>query len=357
LLVPRKPVPQTTRRGVETVVAELESKLPGRWNVVVASRTTDGGSIRVTAPDGMSAEVAILVARNPNPRTVDALGRTERPAILVAAWLSPRTRERLQAAGWGYVDATGNVLVTLDQPGLFVSGDGAARNPSPAPAPGVGLRGPRAWALQRTLVEVLPPYGVTDLAETLRIDAGYVSRLLNGLAEELLITRPERGPVEAVEWEAMLRQLATSYSLLEANETTQWLAPGGAEQFLRDVSASKLRTWAVSGSFAAAQLVSVTAPEVAVVYADDPKRLADATRLRPVRNGGNVVTARPYDPIVFERTWERDKLRFVSLAQVVMDCSTGFGRMPAEADALVDWMRTRAPRWQAPSLTERAALP
>jgi hypothetical protein len=93
------------------------------------------------------------------------------------------------------------------------------------------------------------------------------------------------------------------------------------------------------------------------VYTDDQERLAEVTRLRPVRNGGNVVTARPYDPIVFERTWERDALRVVSLAQVVMDCWTGFGRMPAEADALVRWMRARAPRWQAPSLIERAALP
>jgi hypothetical protein len=255
------------------------------------------------------------------------------------------------------LDATGNVRVALDRPGLFISAEGATRNPSPSPSTGVGLRGPRAWALQRTLVEVLPPYGVTELAETLRIDAGYVSRLLNGLAEELLITRPVRGPVQAVAWEAMLRQLATSYSVLDANETAQWLAPGGADQFLRDLSASKLKTWAVSGSFGAAQLVSVTAPEVAVVYTDDQERLAEVTRLRPVRNGGNVVTARPYDPIVFERTWERDALRVVSLAQVVMDCWTGFGRMPAEADALVRWMRARAPRWQAPSLIERAALP
>jgi hypothetical protein len=36
---------------------------------------------------------------------------------------------------------------------------------------------------------------------------------------------------------------------------------------------------------------------------------------------------------------------------------TGFGRMPAEADALVDWMRKRAPRWQVASLMEPATLP
>jgi hypothetical protein len=203
----------------------------------------------------------------------------------------------------------------------------------------------------------LPPYGVSELATALDIDAGYVSRLLSGLSEELLISRPPRGPVQTVEWEPLLRQIASSYSLLGANETASWVAPGGPEQFLRDLSTSKLKGWTVTGSFAASQLVSVAAPEIAVVFAEDPERLADTTRLRPVRNGGNVVTARPYDRIVFERTWKQGGVSYASLAQIVMDCMTGFGRMPAEADALLEWMRPRAPRWQAASLTEQAAMP
>ena len=113
----------------------------------------------------------------------------------------------------------------------------------------------------------------------------------------------------------------------------------------------------MTGSFASSQLVSVAAPAVAVVYTDDPERLADTVRLRPTRTGGNVVTAVPYDPIVFERTWEREGLVFASLCQVVVDCLTGFGRMPQEGDALLAWMRQRAPKWQATSLAATAELP
>lgn len=80
-------------------------------------------------------------------------------------------------------------------------------------------------------------------------------------------------------------------------------------------------------------------------------------RLRPVRNGGNVVTALPYDPIVFERTWKEENIVYASVAQIVLDCMTGFGRMPAEADALLEWMQRRAPRWQAPSLTAAVTMP
>ncbi len=71
----------------------------------------------------------------------------------------------------------------------------------------------------------------------------------------------------------------TGYTLLTSNETTSWVAPGGPDQFLRDLSGSRLKRWAVTGSFAANQLVSVTAPEIVVVFTDDPERLAEVTRL------------------------------------------------------------------------------
>jgi hypothetical protein len=275
----------------------------------------------------------------------------------VADWLSPRTRTILSDAGLGYADTTGNLLVMVDEPGLSISAEGAARDPAPRRKATINLRGPRAWALERTLAEVLPPYGLSELSDTLSIDPGYLSRLLSGLADELLIERQPRGPVERVAWEAMIRQISQTYSLLDSNETAWWIAPAGPEQFLRDLASSKLRRWAVTGSFASSQLVSVAAPTVAVVYTDDPERLADTVRLRPTRTGGNVVTALPYDRIVFERTWQRDGVTFASLCQIAVDCLTGFGRMPQEGDALLAWMRPKAPKWQAPSLAATAELP
>ena len=40
------------------------------------------------------------------------------------------------------------------------------------------LRGPRAWALMRTLAEVRPPYTAGALSARLDVDNGYVSRVL-----------------------------------------------------------------------------------------------------------------------------------------------------------------------------------
>lgn len=341
----------------DDVVRSLASRLPPSWTVDVVSRSAAGGSVIFTSPDAVAGEVAVLTRRALAPRGVEALGEPGSPGIVAAPWLSPRTRGLLAESGWSYIDATGNTRIAVERPGLFIQSEGASRDPSPKPTPGPNLRGPRAWALMRTMAEVLPPYGVTDLSDALGIDPGYVSRLLGALSDELLIDRPARGRVLTVEWESLLRQISTSYTLLGSNETATWVAPGGAEQFLRDLSASKLKGWAVTGSFAASRRVSVAAPEIAVVFADDPEQIAEATRLRPVRNGGNVVTALPYDRVVFERTWKEDSIVYASVAQVVMDCLTGFGRMPAEADALLDWMRRSAPRWQSASLSGMAAEP
>lgn len=353
----RKPIAQATRRVFEDAVASIAERLPPSWKVEVVSRSTDGGSLRFTSPDAVTGDVPVQVRRELGPRAVEALREPGSPTIVAAPWLSPRTRELLTESGWSYIDTTGNTYMAIDRPGLFIQTGGATRDPSPKPTTGPNLRGPRAWALQRTLAEVLPPYGVTELSAALDIDAGYVSRLLGALSEELLIDRQARGRVQSVEWEPLLRQIATSYTLLSSNETANWVAPGGAEQFLRDLSTSKLKGWAVSGSFAASRRVSVAAPEIAVVFAEDPERIAESMRLRPVRNGGNVVTALPYDRIVFERTWKEDNIVYASVAQVVIDCMTGFGRMPAEADALLDWMRRRTPRWQATALTAAVATP
>lgn len=353
----RKPVSQATRRVFAATVDSLGSLTPSDWHVEIGRRSDDGGTVRVDSPDGVSGELRVIVRRDITPRDVVAMSEPTEPTIIAAEWLSPRSRELLDDIGYGYVDLTGNVNVVMNRPGIVFRTDGAQRDPSPKPVPRLNIRGPRAWALLRTLAEVQPPYGVSDLAKAVNGDPGYVSRLLAALTDELMISRAARGPVAHVEWEAVLRQVASSYSLLDSNETTSWVASGGAEQFTNDLASSSAKQWAVTGSFAASRLVSVAAPEIAVVYTDDPERIATLTRLRRVQNGGNVVIAQPYDSIVFKRTWTRDNIVFTSVAQTVVDSLTGPGRMPAEGEALLEWMQTKAPRWQAPSLTMNADRP
>ncbi len=202
----------------------------------------------------------------------------------------------------------------------------------------------------RTLIEVTPPYTAGDLSSSLDIDDGYVSRVLQTLADERLISRRPRGPVTTVEWEPLLRKLAETYSFFAANETTTCVASAGPEQLLDDISAAMSGRWAVTGSFLTSSLAPVAAPATAIVYADDPERFAKVGRLLPSKIGANVILAKPYDPIVFQRGWRDASFPSVSVAQSVVDSLTGSARMPAEGEALIKWMRRDPSRWQAVTL-------
>lgn len=350
--MPRPAIPEAIRRRFDEVVDRMRALVPAGWEISVAGRSPAGGELRVRSVSGSTGTVTVLARKDLEPREVPTLPATDATTVVSARWLSPRTRELLRERGFGFLDSTGNVEVALSKPGLFIRTDGASRDPQPKPRVTPGLRGARVWALLRTLIEAAPPYGVSDLSRALELDTGYVSRVLQVLTDELLIERAPRGPVTEVNWEGVLRQLVSTYSVFDANTMSTWVASGGPDAFLRDLPGRRAGIWAVSGSFGSARIVPVAAPEVAIIYTNDPDRLARTTRLLPAKIGANVMLAAPYDPIVFTRTWQSNATTYASVAQLAADDLTGNGRMPAEGEALIAWMRHNEKRWRARSLTE-----
>lgn len=346
----RPPIPQASRRRLDEAVGQLRAVVPDSWKISGAATAKGDGNIRFRSPAGTSAEVRVEAKDRFEPRDVPSVPIDAEPRIVVSRWLSPRARDLLRQRGISFIDSTGNVDLRVDRVGIFIRAEGADRDPRPRPSKSPSVRGPRAWALLRTLVEVEPPFGVRDLSTALDVDAGYVSRVLRVLEEELLIERLPRGAVTTVDWEGALRKIVNTYSLLASNETTTWVAAGGPEQFLRDLRGRRAGRWVVSGSFGARRLSPIAASEVAFIYADDVERVAKAGRLLPATRGSNVVLAEPYDSIVYERTWEADDVVYASPAQLAIDCLTGPGRMPAEGEALVQWMKRSVRRWRATSL-------
>jgi DNA-binding transcriptional ArsR family regulator len=318
--------------------------------VTVASRNASGGVISIASDEDGVADLPVVTRDRLEPRDLDRLAIPEGAVLVSAKWLSPRTRDLLRERGAAFIDSTGNAELVLRRPGLYVRTDGADRDPDPRPRAGPTLRGPGAWSLLRTLVEVTPPYTAGELAAALSIDDGYVSRSLKVLGDELLIERRPRGPVTAVDWEAVLRRLTDTYSLLDSNETSTWIATAGPEQLIDDLAGAEVRKWALTGSFVASSIAPVAAPELAVIYTDDPERLAKNARLLPATSGANVILARPYDPIVYLRGRRADGIPFVSVAQAATDLLTGPGRMPQEGESLVAWMRRNEQRWMSTEL-------
>jgi DNA-binding transcriptional ArsR family regulator len=344
--VARRAISETGKRRLAEAARRLGALLPGDWRVTGTATSADTGELTIQAPDGTATSVYVIAVDRFEPRDLDRW-RIPSPSVVAASWVSPRTRELLRDLGAGYIDATGNVEFRLAAPAVYLRTNG---DPNPLPRKGPSLRGPRAWALVRTLIEVTPPYTAGELSADLGLDDGYVSRSLQVLADERLVERRPRGPVTAVSWEPLLRRLVASYTMLDANQTTTWIATAGPAQLLRDLSDKRVGRWAVTASFVASAIAPVAAPEIAVIYTDDPERVAKNARLLPATSGANVILAAPYDPIVFRRGRVLADLPAVSIAQAAVDALTGPGRMPSEGEALVAWMRRNETSWRATKL-------
>lgn len=356
----------TTNPGNELVSAAmswLRNHLPENWSVT-ATQSEPDATVELRSSNA-SGTLLVEAKRSFAPRDVDrllgAVGRRLRAAspmvsiLVVAPWISPRTRELLTSEDVNYLDLTGSARIRLDEPALFISAEGAARDPAPAPRGSARLRGPKAARLIRFLLDVRPPYGVREIASALRLAPGYVSRLLDALDREALIARSRRGGVESVEIDGLLRHWAITYDVFASNDARTYLAPRGAAgalSLIPEMTPDEAVT--VTGSFAAVRLAPVAAPALLCAYCDDPHAVAAALDLIPADEGANVALLRPFDPVARDRATDHEGVRYAAPSQVAIDCLTGNGRMPAEGEAVVTWMLASEDPWRAASLTDLA---
>ncbi len=350
-------------------LAAVRGLLPPGWKVEPAISPANGAEVGLDAdtavwvedPQGASARVIVEARDAFAPRDVDtilggrlALARHMDPtaAVLVfAPWLSPRSRAALTGKGIGYVDLTGNASLVLERPAVVIRTDGAGRDPAPPPRrSGVTLRGTVAGRVVRLLADVAPPYTPSEVAAAAGVSVAYVSRVLATLDREALVERGRRGVVVDVDWAGVLRRRAETYGLFATNEATGYLSGMGAAVTLGRLRDGAVAYWAVTGSFAAVQQAPVAAPAQLVVYVDDAETTAAILNLLPADVGADVVLLRPYDVVVADRSELVDGFRVVAPSQLALDCLAGNGRMPAEGEALLEWMAADVERWRRRSI-------
>src|SRR3954453_10880628 len=117
----------------DQALAWLGKRLPRGWSVESAPVESPSpglpaadSRISFRAPNGTVTTIAVEEKQSVTPRTVlDLLSprvQTARnmgaylPLVVVAPWLSKRTRDLLAEQGLGYIDLTGNALLRIDNP-------------------------------------------------------------------------------------------------------------------------------------------------------------------------------------------------------------------------------------------------
>jgi len=361
----------TANELLDQVVAWLRERLPSTWEVaprrseMQGSNPDEDSSLEIRANSGTTAILLVEARRTFTPRDTDQLlgGMTRAfkrmypfsPILAVAEWISPQAQARLRENKINYVDLTGNAWLSLDNPTVFLSAQGSSRNPGPMPRGKARVQGPKAGRLIRWLVDVRPPYGVREMAGAADLSQGYVSRLFEALDEDALIERNKRGAVESVDTAGLIRRWTETYNVLKANSYRSYIDRQGAANLLNRLAGLDLPV-AVTGSFAAVRRSPVAAPALLAVYTDEPQKLARTMDLLPSDRGSNVVLLQPYDPVVWQRTTTDSGVTYVADSQVAADCLTGTGRMPAEGQALLEWMLANESRWRIDNLDKARQL-
>jgi len=148
-----------------------------------------------------------------------------------------------------------------------------------------------------------------------------------------------------VAWEQLIERWTDDYSLASSNRTSTYLEPRGMDALL-----GKLRnitwTYAVTGSLAAVRIAPAASPRLAVIFVEDIAMAGEKLDVRRAERGANVLLVEPFDPVVFERTFDLEGVTYAAHSQIAADLLTSPGRGPEEGEELLRWMRSNERDWR-----------
>lgn len=335
----------------------ISQRLPPLWTLAPTPRTdvrqaeaSIDAEALLTAPDGKSVRIAIEAKRGLEPRGVNLVlnrlqTRDDSTLLIVAPYLSTRTRQLLREKQCSFADSTGNIWLSIARPAVFIETTGATKDPTWTDRPLGSLKGRTTGKAVRALCDYRPPYGVRDLAKRAAISAPTLSRVIDFLDREALLRKDERAVVQEIDWTGTIRRWVQDYAFSKSNRVATFLEPRGLSDLRRRLSKAKW-TYAVTGSLAASLVAPVVAPRLAQLYVRDIEAAADALELKRADAGANLMLAEPFDDVVYDRASRRDGLLCAAVTQVVADLLTSPGRGPAEAEELLRWMKANEAAWR-----------
>jgi hypothetical protein len=329
-------------RTEKAAVVTLQQRLPGGWRVRMG-RLGEKRNLVLRGPDGRQVVARLKWVRQLEPRTALSLVREVRERFVVAStFLSSRTRQVLEEAGIPYFDLTGNARLVFDVPGLFIHTTGADRAPDREERPARSLKGDKAARVVRQLLDFARVPGVRALGDNTGVNPGYVSRVLALIEREALIERDAKGQITSVLWDKLLRRWADDAPLASRGPSGTFIDPRGVQNVLRGLK----MVHAITGSLAASRIAPIAPARLATIYVND---IADATQLLGLREadaGANVMLIAPRDSFVFDRADTTNGVAYAAPSQVAADLLSSPGRGPAEAEELIQWMKSHEEVWR-----------
>lgn len=281
-------------RAIQT----FDDFLPEGWDTSLASANVDPYADRRTMPDGLleveapdESSVAFAIAarltftgRDIGPVVTNLRQWSDRQGALplvVARFLSSTVRETLAEKGVSYVDACGNVSVVSTAPAIVVARPGLDRDPWRRATTRASLRGEPAARVVRTLCDFEVPILISDLIELSGASPGATYRVLDMLIEEGLADKGERGWIESVEIQALLRRWAADWAAAESRFALRFESEDGLDATLKRLARQPKDSYVLGGGHAAALATDTRSPRFAVIHCEDAAGMVQQLHARP----------------------------------------------------------------------------
>jgi hypothetical protein len=363
--------PESGSLLVDALEQFLRGALPGGWNLTAATPDNPGWgrshdyAFIATGPDGTRTLAVIEAKSQLRPAVVPKTARTLQrakdqlahgpydsvTAILIAPFISERSRELLLEDGIGWFDLAGNTRIAAERPALFIERTGADRDPNSEPGDRRrrSLKGPAAARVVRALLDGAQDTRVRALAATAEVGAATSARVLAYLAQERLVERDEHASVQRVHKRSLVQAWARDYRIMTTNHVTPVVVPRGldwmAEQLVERRLPHVLAGSAALRLYLPEGVAAVTPLSLLAVYSNEVPRLKRELRLRDAEYAANAVLLEPFDEVVLRGAQESGGHHFTAPSQTVADLLTSPGRGPQEAEQLIETLADQDEEW------------
>jgi len=256
--------------------------------------------------------------------------------VFIAPYISPRAAEICQSEGIGYLDLSGNCLLSFDK--IFIEKKGYP-NQFKEKRDLKSLYAPKAERLLRVLLcNPGKKWKIKELAAESSVSLGQASNVKKVLFDCEFISG-ERGGFSLKEPAALLRKWAENYNYRknEVQEFYSLKSVTDIENALADYCNNRKIKYALTGFSGAVRVKPAVRYKKAMAYVDDLGEDAlSALSLKAVKSGGNLLLFTPYDDGVFYGSSTMNKIQIVSEIQLYLDLQGFRGRGEEAAKVLYE---------------------
>jgi len=301
-------------------------------------------SVIIELPDGVMQLIAEVKSSGQPRLAREAVNQmlrykdkiSETYFVFIAPYISPRAADICLSEGIGYLDLSGNCLLSFDK--VFIQ---KKDYPNQFKEKRVlkSLYAPKAERLLRALLcNPGKKWKIKELADESGVSLGQASNVKKVLFDRELISG-EWGGFSLIEPAALLREWAENYEYRK-NKVQEYYSLKSVidiENALAAYCNNRKIKYALTGFSGAARITPAVRYKKAMVYATDLAEEAfSELSLKAVKSGGNLLLLGPYDDGVFYGSSKVSEVLVASEIQLYLDLQGFRGRGEEAAEALYE---------------------